>query len=284
MRDWLKGDYVVTAAPPASTGLVAWYKFDDADYSTLAVDSSGNGNNAPFYYGIGGWFDTTGGHDGSGCLIFDGTIGLLPPASLFSSINNQVTFSVWVKGDAYQYQNAQAVIFQAKASDNNRSAMAFIPSSGYVAFDSGYTAGGNYATGFDSVSYGCKTSSEFEGTWQHYAFVKDANAGVVRIYHNGTLMVENANSFLGLNGSGMTDFSIGSYTGGNLAVYKGEMDDFRIYSRALSQAEIVSLAGLGSVNQKTLSPAEVTGDGKINFADFAKMFVVWMQPEVKWPF
>jgi hypothetical protein len=59
----------------------------------------------------------------------------------------------------------------------------------------------------------------------------------------------------------------------------GKIDEVRIYSRALSGAEVAWLAGYTSA----LSiPADLHQDGKIDFKDFAVLADSWLE-ELLWP-
>jgi hypothetical protein len=61
--------------------------------------------------------------------------------------------------------------------------------------------------------------------------------------------------------------------------WPGRVDEVRIYSRALSDAQIAWLAGYTSV----LSiPADLHQDNAINFKDFAVLADSWLE-QVLWP-
>ena len=121
--------------------------------------------------------------------------------------------------------------------------------------------------------------SEWFGRWNHWAFTKDAEAGVMQIFLNGVLY----DSRTGANSpiSGITSFEIGSgWYGG----YDGLIDDFRIYDYALTQPEIAHAAtnGTGIFDQTLMTPADLNGDNKIDFGDFALLADHWLENQI-WP-
>jgi hypothetical protein len=125
--------------------------------------------------------------------------------------------------------------------------------------------------------------------WVHYAFVKDATAGVMRIYQNGKIVAEQSGT-TGLLMPALVDplldfFTLGAWrwSSGTGGYYYGLMDDFRLYSRALSQQEIMTLAGVSSLHQPVLSSAEVTDDDIVNFKDFAVVAAEWLEEPLLWP-
>jgi hypothetical protein len=88
-----------------------------------------------------------------------------------------------------------------------------------------------------------KTASpgEYEGSWQHWTFTKNADTGEQSIYLNGALW--HSGTGFSLTMTGVTTFLIGSRADG-IQNYDGMMDDFRLYDRALSPEEIAGLAGV----------------------------------------
>jgi hypothetical protein len=73
--------------------------------------------------------------------------------------------------------------------------------------------------------------------------------------------------------------------------FTGQIDDLRIYSRALSQGELASLAGVseGATLHRPLPPllstgavVDLDGDEKIDFKDFALLANQWLTEQL-WP-
>lgn len=87
------------------------------------------------------------------------------------------------------------------------------------------------------------------GVWTHFAAVADA--GGSRLYLNGELVAQNPNPAPSIATAG-AQFGIGvasstsgtvPYTDGNIGYFAGDIDDVRIYDRALSAGELQTLAG-----------------------------------------
>ncbi len=77
--------------------------------------------------------------------------------------------------------------------------------------------------------------------WRHLALVFDADAQTIRLYMDGALAEERKYAVahpIALHGG----MRLGSW-GGNDRFFQGGIDDFRLYNRALSPAEIAQLGG-----------------------------------------
>ena len=256
--NWLISDYNVIAVKPDHNGLQLRYRFDQTS-GTVAVDSSGNN-----YHAIAETNDVNdlwnvNGYDGNGCINLDGTFALSVPDGAFFNINEQVTISVWVNADAnVNPDTIESVHFSAGPDDQNQ---------------------------WDRVAWIPQRADAYASRWNHYALVKDAEQGTMKIYHNGLLVSQNNNVFEQINGTRAGTSNIGS--SGSFGCYKGKLDDFYVYDYALSQAEIVYLfAGAGSELQQPLQPFlsrfDPYRDGNIDFKDLAVLGHVWLQIRL-WP-
>ena len=116
----------------------------------------------------------------------------------------------------------------------------------------------------------------------------------MRIYQNGVIVAEqDDNTGLYMPDVNSADpnnpsyFTIGAWRwsiSGIGGFWYGLMDEFRLYDRALSQGEIMTLAGVTDVNQPVLSSAEVTGDDTVNFEDYAVVAAEWLEDPLLWPY
>ena len=198
----------------------------------------------------------------NGCLGFDGTFGVSVPNGVFSNIYGEVTILVWVHTDADANPNAVGrAEFGAGPADPNQP--------------------------WDRLAWVQEEPEKDVGRWNHYAFVKDANHGVMRIYHNGLLVAQNTDAFQPMDGAGLGQSVIGAAVDGTSGYYKGRLDEFRLYDYALSHAEILHFAkGPGSELyqplQPVLSPIDPYEDGRISFRDFAVLAEWWLK-ELLWP-
>lgn len=259
MRYWLVSDYNVVAVQPDHNRLQAYYRFDETS-GTVANDSSGMNRHATVdANGANAWEPL--GYDG-GCLDFDGTFNVLVPNEVFSNVNEEVTIAVWVHADTSVNTNTLGrAEFAAGPADDDQS--------------------------WDRLTWIQEKHDDYIGRWNHYAFVKDADHSVMRIYHNGLLVAQNIDAFQPINGIKAGQSTIGSKSEGDSGYYKGKLDEFRIYDYALPHAEILYLAAgrggeLYQPLQPVLSPFDPYKDGKISFRDFAVMAEKWLK-ESLWP-
>jgi hypothetical protein len=231
---WLMAD------DDGGSGIVAWYKFDEKA-GTNASDSSGNGNNATVNK------ETAWDTDGykQGCLNYDGTVYVLTDAeNIFSQIDKKITISIWVFGDSVHLPATFTRAFdgagQVLPGQPDRRISALIPDTdGSVTWQAGLKNGDT-----DSLTWQNSAPEDWQAQWNHYVFAKDANEGLMKIYHNGELVAQTADKFQSI--SGTKYFAIGSHYSGSDAEYFGKIDDFRVYNRVLTAIEIRNLAKLGS--------------------------------------
>ncbi|MEE8307460.1 MAG: LamG domain-containing protein, partial [Gammaproteobacteria bacterium] len=259
LRSWLVSDYNVVAQEPSGNRLQAHYKFD-AGSGTTAYDSSDKGYHATVDAAGANAWDASG-YDG-GCLDFNGTFGVSVPKEVFSSVYGEVTVSVWVNVDTNANPNTVGRIeFGAGPADPNQS--------------------------WDRLAWVQERPEDYIGRWSHYAFVKNAGDGMMRIYHDALLVAQNTEAFLPMSGAGAGPSRIGSAVDDTGGYYKGKLDDLRVYDYALSHAEVLYLAkGSGSQLYQPLQPVlslvDPYEDGQINFKDFAVLADVWLA-EQQWP-
>jgi hypothetical protein len=218
---------VNNAPPPTGGGLVAAYGFDEITGPTTA-DASGNG-----FTGTLANSPTRGaGKNGNG-LTFNATDDANdandPKVTLGQAIDVPAlpfTFSAWVNPASFADWRA---IFSKRNS----------PSASNMRFDVGLASG----TGRVYVA----TGSTFRtflytppiGVWTHVTVVAEATG--TKLYVNGLLQQTVAAVTLGTNATANAAIGgTGSGPSGNDDPYKGSLDDVRLYSRALTLAEIQS--------------------------------------------
>jgi hypothetical protein len=224
----------------SSLGLLAWWRFDEGT-STVAHDYSGNSLNGSVVNVANPATASSGwglGRRGAS-LVFDGTNdhvsvphnALLKPAS-------EITFSVWVKPDVGSLNSLREIY--RKEDGGNRHLFAFQGptaqcgniggTGGCISF--GITTGGVYAE-FDVPI----AAADWEGRWSLVTAVYDGSTK--KMYKDGVLASSTpATGAIGTAGSA-TGY-IGSLSGVN-EFFKGSIDDFRIYGRALSALEISTM-------------------------------------------
>jgi len=271
--NWLDTRYNVYAVT-APRAPLAWYKFDGN-----AQDSTGNADGEPcgspsYVPGVYGQ-----------AIHFDGykdSVAITDAAGLFSRISNQITIAFW------QYGADSPHLTDTVCCSNYIYGVA----GPAIAINLGcWRNPGKYnwdcgcPWSFDNRLSGThRYKSEWAGRWNHWAFVKNCDAGpngrgLMQIFLNGVLYDSrtDANSPI----SAVTSFVIGSgWYGG----YDGSIDDFRIYDYALSQPEVAYIAtnGTGILDQPLMSPADLSSDGRINLKDFAILADNWLDEHL-WP-
>jgi hypothetical protein len=265
---WLDTGYNVypVAAPNAP---VVWYKFDgNADDSAGNADGQTRGNPTD-----------TGGMYGQ-AISFNGledAVEITNAANVFSKISTAITIAFWQKGADSPYHTDTLFCTNYTYGEKDPA----------IAINLGcWRRPGQYnwdcgsPWSFDNkINGNHRYPSEWMGRWNHWAFTKDAEAGVMQIFLNGRLYDSRTGTYSPI--SGITSFEIGNgWYGG----YDGLIDDFRIYDYALTQPEIAYIAtnGTGIFDQMLLTPADLNGDKKIDFSDFALLADHWLENQ-NWP-
>jgi len=269
---WLEGTVQVTAADPPDPN--TWFPFDEIDPWHIAfIDQMDDPTDPNFPLVVATVspnvsVDKTGGFDGAGAAVFPGDddptiVGEgesridLNNAGISSLAGGELTISLWVNGNP-AFQPFNDVVFDAGEAG---SMLRFEcpDSQGRVVFTHGLQPR-------DIVIWDEATSADWAGEWNHYALVKDANEGTQRIYHNGLLVAENTQAFQAT--LSLDDMRVGA-TNQPLPQrpYHGMLDDLRFYGSVLPQSAILSLAGVETLEQAPVTPADINGDGTVDQAD-----------------
>jgi hypothetical protein len=215
-----------------TSGLVAYWSFDNCD----ATDDSGNGHDGTIY----GNPQCVEGEKGK-AFSFDGVDGYIEAPKPNITTDSSFTISFWMK---YEWQPHRIWILYFGyhdqypcGSDNN-----------------GFTTLINVntewwlSTGVTQFGFFCGDQNQFnianiQGQWMHVSTVYDKQNSVLKSYINGSL-VDSDNTF----SPRISDypFYIAKASPPYATVYgdsnfKGNIDEVRIYNRALSEAEIQAL-------------------------------------------
>ena len=162
-------------------------------------------------------------------------MGTQGPANLsvagINNITNQITITFWSKGNEAVLPNNNSV-FYADDNANNRQLNVHLPwSNSRVFWDCG-----NDGTGFDRIDK-ATVPAEFEGIWNHWAFTKNTATGSMKIYLNGTLWHSGTGKTKAIN---IEKLILGADPE-NTIPYNGGIDDFAIWDKELTAAEILSI-------------------------------------------
>jgi len=206
-----------------TSNLIVWLKLEDGSGST-ATDSSGNGhngtlNNSPTWI--------TPGKIGSGALSFaEGSAGsihdyvdmgsALVPATSDSTVSCWARFTTQsTSGSSRRPFVTQGVDFHFGAQRGPTTTVVFTRGNGQITTSSSYA----------------------DSAWHHYALVY--SAGTNACYVDGTSVgtFSNSTDISGTNTAIGFDLSPGQST----RDFAGDIDDFRIYSRALTSDDIRQL-------------------------------------------
>ncbi len=293
----------ITAVTPANSPIL-YYTFNEGTGEIAADTAGADANTYDLTLGSPSW-DISDAYDGN-CIQFNNNF----IAELADDTNNpwkrfgsQITISLWINGtaasqpdviDEGQGNDRTDDVVLIGLDDNNRQIFRFNApwSDGVVMWLRDIGTSDDYVRWYDAVP------QDYEGQWNHYAMTMDLDTGYMAIYHNGLLVArreydDNPDSY-DIPFSVCETFRVGGRTTAN-QLYSGKVDELRIYNVALSQAEILSLAGVASVNQDTLPPSDGSGfqsansytaveDSTVNFKDFAVMAGDnWLGEDLEWP-
>jgi hypothetical protein len=209
-------------------GLVAHWPFDEPPGSTTVADRSGNGHDGQLTGGA--WVATA---------RFGGGLRLQPGDSVTISAFPQATpdwtVSVWIKlsaADVAAFTMERAVLLT-----NERAAMGgweieFDPRPGFDWLEASYYV----ASLNDYIVLACKCIET--DRWLHWTAVFDSSRGRFSLYHNGLLA--DASSLPAPILPGVPTLDIGRWNQGGRPL-SGVIDDFAIWSRALTVDEIATL-------------------------------------------
>jgi hypothetical protein len=170
------------------------------------------------------------------------------------SLDTQVTVECWIRGDAV-VMPANTTLFEGVNSAGQRELNVHVPwSNGRVYWDAGYDAG------YDRIDEAA-ASWQYEGQWVHWAFVKDAEAGVMRMFVNGSLFHS------GTGKDNLIGDIVRMNLGGSAGAtndYHGDVAAFRVWSEALSGSVIQDWMDQTSVSSLQSHPSFASLVGALN--------------------
>lgn len=216
-----------TCSPPSNVDLLGHWDFNDAN--DLGLDSSENGLEGSPTGGVSGVVgrprtplssEPALGLDGTGFIK-------IPNQGENLSGAEEVTIEAWIKVASHSQFN----VFRSQQP---------------LGLYSDRIAVSNYATGTGWETLTANPAPPLD-EWYHLAGVFDD--GELTIYVNGEEAGSRVLSFDELQGSAFVDWAIGARTPGAVGpdqFFTGEIDDVKLYRRALSEIEISAAAGLCS--------------------------------------
>jgi hypothetical protein len=211
----------------APSEFVAWYKFDETS-GTTASDAGGNSFTAALNAGA-TWAEGKFGN----AVKLDGVKDFVSlPAGILENVDD-FTIAAWVNLEA---TSTWSRIFDFGSGTGANMFLTPRSSAGTLRF--AITTSG--AGGEQQINSGHLVK---KGIWQHIAVTRSGDIGI--LYMDGVEVARKDNLTIKPSDLGPTS---GNFIGKSQYAdpyLKGLVDDFRIYSRALSASEIVSLSSGG---------------------------------------
>jgi hypothetical protein len=209
------------------SGLVGYYTFNNT-----FIDSSGNSNHGTLTGGTSVYY-TPGRVDIAGSFV--GSAYLLLGNNSSLQVNKNLTLAMWIRPTGSTFAQRRNPIWKSYGAEytitqNTDRQLVFYH--GILGSDGGT----------DGVQYKSHNSSATLtlNQWDHVAVVRDFDIGSIYWYFNGNLSNKQKLTYTGSVATSSVQARIGqSYTGWN---YEGDLDDVRIYNRALSGIELIQLA------------------------------------------
>ncbi|MHC4278285.1 MAG: LamG domain-containing protein, partial [Planctomycetota bacterium] len=220
--------------------LVLYYKLDESGSTKDVTDSSGYDHHGYLYQwpkeaGFTPGWEPDGGHF-DGCLVFFDDTRIEVPEVVLDKVTDGITVSLWLK-DAWRV--GMNYVFCAGDDDEGGEfyLMAFIGTApdAEVLWRAGNDSNDTLRWDMDGNSVG-----DLEG-WHNWTFVKDEVAGNIRIYFDGSLAESNDvvdNTLINLRSPSAFNIGARSWYYNDL---EGTVDEFAVYDRALSDAEVERL-------------------------------------------
>ncbi len=240
------------SAPPSGDGLIGHWRLDDSSASGSIDDSSSQGNDGQalnFTPPSGPTNDVADIEDNPGAFRFDGVndyISVGPDESLRLT-NGTYSQALWIKPTSYDDLYHGVIGYQEGNSVGTRYPFIYVRNDAIYA---GFGSGGNAWKGIvadDVITI---------GSWNHVAVTFDG--GTMQLLVNGEIVATNNNM-----GGSLPTTQYGRLDIGRVNNYfVGQLDDVRMYDRALSQAQIQELIEsgepVGGVGEIGLAVTQVT--------------------------
>jgi hypothetical protein len=267
-ENWLETGYKVYEVT-APNSPVVWYKFD-GNLNNSVGNAHGHMRVSPVF--VPGVYGQAMRFDG-----YESSVAITDAMDLFSGIKKGITIAFWQYGDTSPHHtdtlccsNYVYGVYNPTIAIN----LGLWKPPGKYNWDCGSR------WSFDGrLSGKHRYESEWSGRWNHWAFTKDVESGVMQIFLNGALFDSRNNATTPLEGIISFEIGAGWYGG-----YDGLLDDFRIYDYALSGAEVAHAAtnGTGIFDQPFMLPADLNDDNSIDFKDFTVLACEWLEKHL-WP-
>ena len=209
---------------------MGWWKLDETS-GTTAADSSSSGNTGTLEnMSSSAW----GSGKVNGALRFDGSNDRVDVGAFDVTGGSGLTLAAWFKADDFGTSDARIISKATGTATADHYWMLSTVSSGGIKLRFRLKTSGSTTT------YTASSGNLSSGTWTHAAAVW--NGSQMLLYKDGASVGSTSKTGT-LSTNGSVDVAIGNQPGGaGSKPFDGYIDDVRIYNRALSQAEIATLA------------------------------------------
>lgn len=212
--------------------VVSYFNFDSGNYVNSQLTPTVSGSPTA----VSGKYDQALDYAAGDRWVFTGD----QLVKFLSSIDKTCTVSFWAKSNSDTFSTGQykqafwlssSAAIDANLAANSQNYRNMFTHYAYdngnhLYFDSGIT-------GYDRIDTNTTTATYPTDEWVHWAYVKDANAGTMRVYRNGVELVSGGNKKRSIEGI------VAMTIANDLSV---QMDDFVVDNKALSSGEILQLA------------------------------------------
>jgi hypothetical protein len=216
---------------PSNTGLVGYWSFEDGS-GTKAEDFSPTGTNTGTLTNGPTWVD---GKIGK-AVNFDGTDDYVSLGNnALGNLGDLSTISVWIKASV-----GGEIISEYQAS---------------VCGDYSFRVSGGIAYAHDggSATVTSVVNTLNNGNWRHIVVVSEENG--TKIYIDGVLDASSSTDVDWRNSCAAQDVRVGRRMDGDNQ-FNGQIDDIRIYNRALTASEIAGLYAQGSAAKTIVNASQ----------------------------
>lgn len=222
LYEWGSGDY---ARPPSSAdGGISWYNFNSANANDAWGSNDGTLNGGPTYV-------ADGGPRGDGAYSFDGTDDYIDLGNLGVG-SGSLTISAWVNLDA----SGRSSTLVGRYDGSTDVVQIYDNGIGVWEWRVGH-AGGNEAR--------LQVATERVGIWDHLVGTVNISTGAVRFYQNANLVGSYDGTIADFSDTNPIYIGDRGGTAGSNPV-AGDIDDVRIYDRALEPWEVFELYQWGT--------------------------------------
>lgn len=185
------------------------------------------------------------------CYSFDGVNDYIKITDNLTEGFTALSTSLWIKPSAVGTQYRCALHKSTDSSIGSSEYWAGISQGGFLTSTIGAQSGVGWAAGETSITAAA-------GTWYHLAATW--NGTTVKVYVNGNEVKSYA---LATKASLAAPTRFGASADGTAYQYAGSIQDVRLYSKALSDAEVKILYGLTTTSQMKLTNSTVYLRGEV---------------------